>query len=127
MKTVSNDQIESVIERILSDVLGKTVYVVGDTTTSSITLADLLILGSGSGKTISLLAMAGQAQRLGAKILLFTTDANSPLAELADQRVVIPATSLKTAEEGAASYRRSPWVFCSNNLCLFCATLSSLS
>jgi 6-phospho-3-hexuloisomerase len=78
--------------------LEKTVYVVGETTTPSITAQDLLILGSGSGRTTSLLAIAGQARRQGAKILLFTTDASSALAELADYRVVIPAPSLKTAK-----------------------------
>ncbi|MHC1783557.1 MAG: 6-phospho-3-hexuloisomerase [Anaerolineaceae bacterium] len=75
--------------------LGKTVYVVGETTTPSLAATDLLILGSGSGRTTGLLAMAEQARRQGAKILLFTTDATSPLAELADFRVVIPAPSLK--------------------------------
>ena len=78
--------------------LGKTVYVVGETTTPGITMDDLLILGSGSGQTLGLLAMAGKARRLGAAILLFTTDAASPLAQLADDRVVIPAPSLKLAE-----------------------------
>ena len=47
--------------------LGKTVYVVGETTTPSIAATDLLILGSGSGRTASLLAMAEQAQRRGAQ------------------------------------------------------------
>ena len=79
--------------------LGKTVYVVGETTTPSIEAENLLVIGSGSGKTSSLLAMAEQAQRHGAKILLFTTDATSPLAELADHRVIIPAPSLKTSQE----------------------------
>ena len=79
---------------------GKTVHVVGETTTPSISEADLLIIGSGSGRTASLLAMAGQAQRRKAKILLFTTDANSPLAELADHRVVIPAPSYMAYEGG---------------------------
>ena len=79
--------------------LEKTAYVVGETTTPSIEAQDLLILGSGSGRTTSLLAMAGKARRQGATILLFTTDAASPLAELADYRVVIPAPSLKTADE----------------------------
>lgn len=78
--------------------LGKTVYVVGETTTPSIATGNLLILGSGSGRTASLLAMAGQAQRRGAQVLLFTTDATSPLAELSNLRVVIPAPSLKTVE-----------------------------
>jgi 6-phospho-3-hexuloisomerase len=76
--------------------LGKTVYVVGETTTPSLAATDLLILGSGSGRTTGLLAMAERARRQDAKILLFTTDATSPLAELADYRVVIPAPSLKT-------------------------------
>jgi 6-phospho-3-hexuloisomerase len=79
--------------------LGKTVYVVGETTTPSIAVENLLVIGSGSGKTSSLLAMAEQAQRMGAKILLFTTDATSPLAELTDHRVIIPAPSLKTSQE----------------------------
>jgi 6-phospho-3-hexuloisomerase len=78
--------------------LKKTVFVVGETTAPSIVEQDLLILASGSGRTTSLLVIAGVARRQGAKILLFTTDASSPLAELADYRVVIPAPSIKTAE-----------------------------
>lgn len=80
--------------------LGKTVYVVGETTTPSILAADLLILGSGSGRTASLLAAAEMARHQGAQILLFTTDAASPLAGLVDHRIVIPAppSPRKTAE-----------------------------
>ena len=78
--------------------LGKTVYMVGETTTPGIGAADLLILGSGSGRTASLLAMAEKARRQGAKVLLFTIDAASPLAGLADHRVIIPAPSPKAAE-----------------------------
>jgi 6-phospho-3-hexuloisomerase len=79
--------------------LGKTVYVAGETTTPSIAATDLLILGSGSGRTASLLAMAEQARRRGAQVLLFTTDAGSPLAELSDLRVVIPAPSFRITDE----------------------------
>jgi 6-phospho-3-hexuloisomerase len=78
--------------------LGKTVYVVGETITPSIAAADLLILGSGSGRTTGLLAMAEKARNQGAQIMLFTTDATSPLARLADHRIVIPAPSLREAE-----------------------------
>ena len=78
--------------------LGKTVYVVGETTTPGIAAQDLLIVGSGSGRTSGLLAIAGQARHLDAKILLFTTDATSPLAGQADHCVVIPAPSLKSDE-----------------------------
>lgn len=78
--------------------LGKFVYVVGETTTPSIASDDLLIVGSGSGRTASLLTMAEQARRCSAQVLLFTTDADSPLARLSNHRVVIPAPSLKSAE-----------------------------
>ena len=80
--------------------LGKTVYVVSETTTPSIVAEELLIIGSGSGQTASLLVIAEQARRQGAKTLLFTTDTTSSLAELADQRVVIPAPSFKDAKGG---------------------------
>ena len=79
--------------------LGQTVHVVGETTMPSITASDLLILGSGSGRTTSLLAMAEQAQRRGAQVLLFTTDAESPLAKLSNLRVVIPAPSFRVTDE----------------------------
>jgi 6-phospho-3-hexuloisomerase len=77
--------------------LGKTVYVVGETITPGIAAADLLILGSGSGRTTGLLGIAEMARRQGAQLLLFTTDATSPLADLVDHRIVIPAPSLREA------------------------------
>jgi 6-phospho-3-hexuloisomerase len=83
--------------------LGKTVHVVGETTSPSIAASDLLIIGSGSGRTTSLLAMAEKAQRVGAQILLFTTEVTSPLAGLSNLLVVIPAPSFKSAE-GAPSH-----------------------
>jgi 6-phospho-3-hexuloisomerase len=79
--------------------LGKTVYVVGEVTTPSIAALDLFILGSGSGRTASLLKMAEIARRRGAQVLLFTTDPTSPLAEFSDLQVVIPAPSYMTANE----------------------------
>jgi 6-phospho-3-hexuloisomerase len=79
--------------------LEKTVYVVGETTTPSIAATDLLVLGSGSGRTTSLVVMAEKARRLGAKVLLFTTDAESPLARLTNHQVVIPAPSFRVTDE----------------------------
>ena len=79
--------------------LGKTVYVVGETTTPNIAASDLLILCSGSGRTASLLAIAEQAQRLGAQVLVFTTDAEAPLVILSNLRVVIPAPSFRITDE----------------------------
>jgi 6-phospho-3-hexuloisomerase len=154
MKNASGDQVDAVIEQILSEVadcvrqvsaesltqagaliesssrifvagagrsglcmrafgmrlmhLGKTVYVVGETTTPSILATDLLILGSGSGRTTSLLAMTEQAWRQGAQVLVFTTDATSPLAELSNLRVVIPAPSFRVTDEAHDSKSTQP-------------------
>ena len=74
--------------------LGKTVYVVGETTTPGIATKDLLIIGSGSGRAASLLAMTRRARSCDARILLFTTNVSSPMAELADQLVLVTAPSL---------------------------------
>jgi 6-phospho-3-hexuloisomerase len=80
--------------------LEKTVHVVGDPTTPGIQAGDLLVIGSGSGKTPTLLAIAQKAQSQGANFLLFTTKPASPLAQLATQYVVLPAPSLDDAELG---------------------------
>ena len=79
--------------------LGKNVYVVGETITPAIEATDLLVLGSGSGRTASLIVMAEHAKRLGAQILLFTTDAESPLARLSHLQVVVPAPSFRVMDE----------------------------
>ena len=88
--------------------LGKTVYVVGETTTPSIVATNLLILGSGSGRTPLLLTMAQEARSHDAKILLFTTDDNSPMAKLADHVVVIPAPSFRVTQRGQGPLSTQP-------------------
>ncbi len=75
--------------------LGMDAHLVGETTTPPISAGDCLIIGSGSGATPSLAAIAGQAKALGAAIVLFTIDSNSPIGALADRTVVIPAYSPK--------------------------------
>jgi 6-phospho-3-hexuloisomerase len=80
--------------------LGKTVYVVGESTTPSIQAGELLILGSGSGQTPTLLTIAQKAQSQGANILLFTTNPTSPLTKWVDQYIALPAQSLEDVAEG---------------------------
>lgn len=79
--------------------MGKDVHLVGETTTPAITPGDLLIIGSGSGATGSLVAMSAKAKKIGAHILIVTVDRNSPIGNLAEVVVVIPAPSPK-AEKG---------------------------
>jgi len=80
--------------------LGKAVHVVGDTTTPGIGAGDLLLVGSGSGRTAGLLASAQKAKDLGASVLLITIDPQSPIGHLADLIVTIPAPSPKAAGGG---------------------------
>ena len=77
--------------------LGFTVYVVGDTTTPSITDEDLLLIGSGSGSTGSLVVSAKKARGIGAKIGLVTIQEDSEIGKLADIVLTIPAPSPKLA------------------------------
>lgn len=75
--------------------LGIDAHLVGEATTPPICAGDCLIIGSGSGRTASLLTIATRAKEIGAHIVLITIDSNSPLAQLADAVVVIPAPSPK--------------------------------
>ncbi len=107
--------------------LGKTVHVVGETTTPGIAASDLLVVASGSGKTQSLVAMSTRARQLEADILLFTLAKTSPIAELADQMVLIPAPSPKApdAENRATSIQPMGSLFEQSLFILLdCITLS---
>ena len=71
--------------------LGLTVFIVGETTTPAIKAGDLLLAGSGSGTTSTIVKAAEKAVAAGAKVVAISTTATSPLADLATQVVVLPA------------------------------------
>lgn len=71
--------------------LGLNVHVAGDTTTPAIGSGDLLLVASGSGTTSGVVKAAETAAKSSARIAAFTTNAESPLAALADAVVIIPA------------------------------------
>lgn len=75
--------------------LGKSVSLVGDITSPHSRTGDLLIIGSGSGETESLLALARKAHRSGVRIGLVTMDPESSIARLSDAVVVLPGVSPK--------------------------------
>ncbi len=75
--------------------LGRSVSLVGDTTSPHSRPGDLLIIGSGSGETESLVALARKARRSDVTIGLITMDASSTLGGLADVVVVLPGVSPK--------------------------------
>jgi 6-phospho 3-hexuloisomerase len=77
--------------------LGFESYVVGDTTTPAYGPKDLLILGSGSGETSSLINIAGKAKKIGGKIAVLTIKADSTLGKMGDYLVEIPAYTDKVS------------------------------
>ncbi|MCY4069781.1 MAG: SIS domain-containing protein [Chloroflexi bacterium] len=76
--------------------LGLTVHVVDDVTTPSVADADLLLIGSSSGRTASLLRHVATAQAIGASIATVTGNLESPIAASAKTLVHIPATNFKS-------------------------------
>ncbi|MEK5199681.1 6-phospho-3-hexuloisomerase [Staphylococcus sp. FSL H8-0121] len=78
--------------------LDKVSYVVGETTTPSISNNDLFIIISGSGSTEHLRLLAEKADSIGAIIALITTKSNTKIGQLADLSVVLPAGTKHDAE-----------------------------
>lgn len=74
---------------------GFATHLVGDVTTPAARKGDILLIGSGSGETGSLAALAGKAKRLGVTVALVTASPDSTIAGLTDQVVVVPAPSPK--------------------------------
>ena len=75
--------------------LGYDSYVVGETVTPNLTAKDIIVFGSGSGSTGSLVVMARKAKAIGAKIALITIADQSPIGETADIIIRIPAPTPK--------------------------------
>jgi 6-phospho-3-hexuloisomerase len=83
--------------------LGKSVSVVGDITSPHSRAGDLLIIGSGSGETQSLIVLAHKAKTTGARIGVVTMDEHSTIAKLADIAVVLPGVSPKLKRSTAVT------------------------
>jgi 6-phospho-3-hexuloisomerase len=78
--------------------IGVEAYVVGETTTPDIQKADLLIIGSGSGATGGPVSYAHIAKHAGIRVVAITSARESPLMELADITVRLPAPTPKVHE-----------------------------
>lgn len=81
--------------------LGKYAYVVGESTTPSITSEDLFVIISGSGKTEHLKLLADKAKSVGAEVVLLTTRPNSPIGQLTNAIIELPAGTKYDAEGSA--------------------------
>ena len=71
--------------------LGIKVFVVGETVTPALREGDILLAVSGSGRTAVVVEAAKAAKAARGKVAAVTSDAQSPLAKLADFIVIIPS------------------------------------
>lgn len=98
--------------------MGKSAYVVGETTTPAITADDLLIVASASGTTQGTVNIAKEAQKADAKIWLWSTNDASPLAKIANQISILPGKSKNMVNDQRDSqqpmgslFEQSVWLF----------------
>lgn len=82
--------------------LGMRVHVVGEVTTPAIDAGDVLLTASGSGTTGAVVAAARTAASTKARVVAITAVADSPLGELADAVILVPAAA-KLDRTGTAS------------------------
>ncbi len=78
---------------------GLNAFVIGDTETPKATKNDLLILGSGSGETESLLAIAKKAKKIGLHIIVITGFPKSSLGILGSEVIQISAPTPKSSNK----------------------------
>lgn len=77
--------------------LGLAAHVVDDVTTPALLANDLLVIGSGSGTTATLVRYAERARALGAGLALVTAAPQSPIGALADHVLVLAAATPRVA------------------------------
>lgn len=83
--------------------LGLNAYFVGETTTPPIAAGDVLVIGSGSGTTASLVANANKAKAAGASIATLTIFPQAAIGTMADVVVTIPGATPKKDANAADS------------------------
>ncbi|MGW5515095.1 6-phospho-3-hexuloisomerase [Nocardia africana] len=105
--------------------LGLRVHVAGEVTAPAIGNGDLLIAVSGSGTTASAIGAADIAKKVGASVLAVTTAPDSPLAQRADEVLVLPAAD-KQDHSAAITRQYSGSLFEQSVLLAFDALFLSL-
>ncbi|KAB7706734.1 6-phospho-3-hexuloisomerase [Bacillus aerolatus] len=78
--------------------MGLDSYVVGETVTANLEEDDILIIGSGSGETKSLVSMAEKAKSIGGKVVAVTIYPDSTIGKLADMTVKLPGAPKDQSE-----------------------------
>lgn len=106
--------------------MGIDAYVIGETITPGIGPDDLLIVGSGSGETQSLVAMARKAKQLGALVGAVFIRPESSLAGLSDFGVEVPAATKDQTQDQAVTIQPMGSLFEQTLLILYDAVILKL-
>lgn len=102
--------------------MGIDAFVTGETVTPPFTGKDLLIVGTGSGKTESLLHMVEKAKDIGGTVAAVTISPDSPIAEIADLILQLPGSP--KIKRRAINRRYNRWARFLNRLFYCFMTLS---
>ena len=78
--------------------MGIDAYVVGETVTANLEKNDLLIIGSGSGETKTLVSIAEKAKSLGGTVAAVTISPYSTIGKLADIIIKLPGSPKDQSE-----------------------------
>ncbi|MDO4616048.1 MAG: 6-phospho-3-hexuloisomerase [Lachnospiraceae bacterium] len=81
--------------------IGFDVHFVGEPTTPAIRKGDVLMIGSGSATTKSMLMQAQTAKREEAEVVILTTNEEGDIAKLADTVILIPGNSSRSHTQSA--------------------------
>ena len=97
--------------------LGLRTNVIGDVLATALASGDLLVVGSGSGSTPTLVTVCEKARSLGGSVALLTTDPDSAIARMASVVVTVPAPTPKrpvggrsSAQPMASLFEQSLWL-----------------
>ena len=69
-------------------------FVVGEVLSTAVDAGDVLLVSAGPGYFSTVTALSGEAQRAGAKVIVFSSQPPSPLQDFADVCIQVPATCL---------------------------------
>ena len=79
--------------------LGLNVFVVGEIVTPAVEAGDLVIMGSGSGKTSSLVLMAKKVKEIGAELAILSVYPESDIGQYADYKIKLHGKSGKVSSD----------------------------
>ena len=106
--------------------LGVEAYFLGETVVANTGLGDVLIVGSGSGGTSSILNVARIAKDKGLKVGLVTATEVSPMAEIADVKVLLRTPNKASKDNSLRSVQPMTTLFEQSLGIFFDATVLNL-